>query len=231
MRCIVIEDEVPAQLLLQKYIVQTTDLKLLGAFGSVSKVPSSLWAQADLIFLDIQLPGVNGIDFLKSVQLKAKVVVTTAYRDYAIDAFEEAVVDYLLKPFGYDRFLKAVFRVRTVLEEKPTLSVQGGSEEAPLFIYTDKTHHKVFKSDILFLQAQVDYVAIFYGDKRLLVQDSMLKWEKKLSETHFMRVHRSYLVNLEKITAVQGRHTLIIGQHKVPVAKSYREALSNRLQL
>ena len=236
MKCIIVEDEVPAQVLLGKFVDQTADLVCEGVFDMVSKIPAETLASIDLMFLDIQLPGVSGIDFLKSVPVKAKVIITTAYRDYAIEAFEEATVDYLLKPFSYERFLKAVFRAQEALkpckhDEESDTAKDLSTGDDTLFVYADKTHHKILKSDILFLSAQGDYLSVYYGERSLLVQETMNKWDIKLNDDRFMRVHRSYMINIDKIDAVIGKHTIAIGQHRIPIARTYRKTLQERLAI
>ncbi len=224
MNCIVIEDEVPAQNLLRSFIEKTASLNFLGAFESVSELPGEVLSNSQLIFLDIQLPGMNGLDFLKSLPLKPRVVITTAYRDYALDAFEVSVEDYLLKPFSYERFLKAVLKVQHV-------SVAGEPlKRKEIFVYADKAFHKIFKDDILFVKSEVDYVQIFYGGSKLLVQGSLNNWEQKLSNDGFVRVHRSYLVNLDKITKIIG-NIVYIGTIMIPVGKTYREGFYRRVLL
>jgi len=190
MKCIIIEDELPAQKILIRYIEKTVDLECLGAFRSVQEMSTVILEEVDLLFLDIQLPGVNGLEFLKSLEKKPKVIITSAYRDYAIDAFEEAVEDYLLKPFGYNRFLKAIIRVQTMLYHKNNIN-----DTRELFVYTDKAFHKISREDIFYIRSEVDYVSIVYGEKKLMVQDSMNNWEEKLKHHGFIRIHRSFIIN------------------------------------
>lgn len=217
MKCIIIEDEQPAVKLLKAYIDKTVFLECIGVFESVSALSLGILNKADFIFLDVQLPGINGLDFLKNIEDRPQVIITTAYRDYAVDAFELAVDDYLLKPFSYERFLKSIYRLQKT----------GGSDESEnkneLFVYADKTFYKVNKNDIFLVKAEVDYVTVFYDDKRLLVQDSMNNWESKLVEDGFVRVHRSYLINFSKIIKIEG-NLIYIGDHAIPIGKTFRSS-------
>ncbi len=216
MKCIIVEDELPAQQLLIKYIEQSSDIECIGVFESVSELPLYVLNEVDFILLDIQLPGVNGLDFLKSLEIKPKVIITTAYRDYAIDAFEEAVEDYLLKPFSYHRFLKSVMRIQNTLTDKNTIH-----NEKELFVYTDKTFYKIIKSDIYYIKSEADYIYIHYGEKKLLVQDSLSNWEYKLKEDGFIRIHRSYIINFRKIDKIEG-NLVHIEKEAIPIGKTYR---------
>ncbi|MEM8892113.1 MAG: LytTR family DNA-binding domain-containing protein [Bacteroidota bacterium] len=217
MNCIIIEDEIPAQQLLLNYIERTADLSCLGVYTSVSEVSLPNLARIDLLFLDIQLPELNGLDFLRTLEKRPSIIITTAYREYAIDAFEEAVSDYLLKPFSYQRFLKAIFRV-----QKTRTSEQEDISPESLFVYADRTFKKIVKSDILYIKAEVDYVMIYYGENKFLIKDSLNHWEEKLKEEGFIRVHRSYLVNFEKVESVEG-NTITIATTSIPIGKTYRD--------
>ncbi len=224
MKCLVIEDELPAQKLITKYIEQTSDLVCVGVFGSVAETPIHYFGEVDMIFLDIQLPNVNGIEFLKSVNITTKVIITTAYRDYAIEAFEEAVVDYLLKPYSYQRFLKAIMRAQEGM-------IKMGKEEGnQLFIYANKSFYKIDKNDILYIKAEVDYICVFYADKKLLVQESMNKWELKLKGSNFIRVHRSYIVNLDKVDRVESSGIVYIDENRIPIGKTYKKTFLERFR-
>ena len=217
MKCIVIEDELPAQELLIKYIEKTSDIQCLGVFESISELPIHILIQVDFILLDIQLPGVNGLDFLKTLDIKPKIIITTAYRDYAIDAFEEAVEDYLLKPFSYQRFFKSIIRIQKTINQN-----HSSKNTVDIFVYADKTFHKIRKEDILFLKSEIEYVHIFYLGKKLLVQESMNNWENKLKESNFIRVHRSYLINFNKIDKIEG-NLVHIKKNAIPIGKTYKK--------
>ncbi|MDW3652135.1 MAG: LytTR family DNA-binding domain-containing protein [Bacteroidia bacterium] len=217
MKCIIIEDELPAQQLLLNYIERTADLSCVGVYTSVSEVSLPGLAKIDLLFLDIQLPELNGLDFLRTLEKRPSIIITTAYREYAIDAFEEAVSDYLLKPFSYQRFLKAIFRV-----QKEILPEQEESSPDSIFVYADRTFKKIVKSDILYIKAEVDYVMIYFGENKFLIKDSLNNWEEKLKDAGFIRVHRSYLINFEKVESIEG-NVIKIATADIPIGKTFRE--------
>ena len=227
MKCIVIEDELPAIKLLENYINRTSFLDYLGAFESISQLPVGILNEVDFIFLDIQLPGINGLEFLKHIEKRPMVIITTAYREYALDAFEVAVEDYLLKPFSYERFLKSIYRLQNLQNKsKPYDNV---TTEKDLFVYADKIFYKIIKQDINYIKSETDYVLIYYQDRSLLVQDSMNSWERKLEGREFLRIHRSYLVNLSKITKVEG-NMVFVGNTELPIGKTYRSDFFFRIK-
>lgn len=217
MKCIIIEDEEPAQQLLTKYIAQTPGMECIEIYDSIVGIAPKTLGDSDLIFLDIQLPGANGIEFLKNLEVKPIIIITTAYRDYAVDAFEEAVDDYLLKPFSYQRFLKAMMRAQNNLANK-----KATIKNDLLFVYADKTFYKIRKAEILFLKSEVDYVYFYYQNNKLLVQDTMNNWEKELKNDGFVRVHRSFLINPNKIEKVEGNQ-ILIDEHKIPIGVTYKK--------
>ena len=219
MKCLIIEDEIPAQEVLLNYIKKTSYIQCLGVFETVTEIPLSIFKKIDFIFLDIQLPEINGLEFLKNLEIKPKVIITTAYREYAIDAFEEAVVDYLLKPFSYKRFIKTILRVQNLIGSQA--NTEASNE---LFVYADKTYHYIDKNDIEFLKAEVDYVNIILPNKKILIQDSLNNWSNKLSSSKFIRVHRSYIINFNKIDKIE-RNQIFINNHVIPIGNTYKEML------
>lgn len=219
--CLILEDESSAIEVLQDYVRKTPLVSCIGAYESGLDIPLEKLRKADLLFLDIQLPELNGLSFLKTLSHPPKVIVTSAYSEYAIEAFEEAVIDYLVKPFSYERFCKALTRVREQL--LPKLK----SEKEPLFLYADKTTHKTYAEDILFLKAEVDYVRVVTVDQQILIIDSLHNWEGKLS--NFLRTHRSYIVNLDRIEKLSGNQ-IFIRNNVLPIGRTYKEGFMNSLK-
>ncbi|MDY8135995.1 LytTR family DNA-binding domain-containing protein [Aquimarina sp. 2201CG5-10] len=215
-QCLILEDEQSAQEVLQNYIDKTPFIKCLGVYESGLDIPPEKLQQVDVLFLDIQLPELSGLSFLKTLINPPKVVVTTAYTDYAIEAFEEAVIDYMVKPFSYERFFKAVTRVRNLSLE------QQKEQKKHLFLYADKTIYKIIIDDILYLKAEVDYVKVVTTDKQILILDSLRNWSEKLQEFSFIQIHRSYIINTNKISKVYGNQ-VYIGTKALPIGKTYKE--------
>jgi DNA-binding LytR/AlgR family response regulator len=161
----------------------------------------------------------NGLEFIKSLVSKPKIVITSAYRNYAIDAFEIDVTDYLLKPYSYKRFIKAITRV---LSDYKLRDKDPGKEE--LFVYFDKAFHKININDIEYLKSEVDYVQIFGTHKKYLILDSLNHWETKLKDFQFVRVHRSYIVNLKKVHKIEGK-IIHLNKITIPIGEKYKKSL------
>lgn len=221
-KCLILEDEKAAQKLLKNYIGKTPFLKCIGIYETGLNIPTTTLQNIDILFLDIQLPEMSGLSFLKTIPNPPKVIVTTAFTNYAIEAFEEAVTDYLLKPFSYERFFKAVTRVRN------NITAQNKELDKNLFLYSDKTLYKINVDDILFLKAEVDYVNVATEEKKILILDSLRNWIEKLQGFRFIQVHRSYIINIDKITKVHGNQ-IFIGEKIVPIGKTFKEVFLKRI--
>lgn len=222
-QCLILEDESSAVEILQSYVDKTPFIDCIGTYETGLDIPLDHLKQADLLFLDIQLPDLNGLSFLKTLTDPPKVIVTSAYPNYAIEAFEVAVLDYLVKPFSYERFFKAVIRVREqVLPEQK-------NKDKQLFLYADKTIYKINTEDIIFLKAEVDYVQVVMKEQQILILDSLHHWEEKLSEYNFIRAHRSYIVNLNRVEKITGNQ-IFIENKIVPIGRTYKENFINMLK-
>ncbi len=224
MRCVVLEDEKPAQRVLQNYIAQTPFLQLTGVYESGLCVPPAALREAALLFLDVQLPQMNGLQFLHTLDAPPKVIVTTAFSNYAVDAFEQAVVDYLLKPFSFDRFIKAVLRAREQIQNL-------GAPEDPLFVYADKSFHRMDLQATLYLKSESDYIRIVSSERQLLILDSIKNWGKKLAGRGFVQTHRSYLVNLKHIESLRGNSVRLSNGEELPVGHTFKAQLLENLQI
>ncbi|WP_422862016.1 LytR/AlgR family response regulator transcription factor [Flagellimonas sp. W118] len=220
MKCIILEDEKAAQEILEGYLEKTPFLIHLGTYESGLDIPLEEMQSADVLFLDVQLPELNGLQFLKTIANPPKIILTTAFTEYAVEAFEESVVDYLVKPFSYERFFKAITRVHSLL---PT------QDNKQLFLYSDKTIYSILAHDILYIKAEVDYVKIVTNKKEFLVLDSLRNWNEKLQGLRFVQVHRSYLINLNHISKVYGNQ-VFIKTAAIPLGKTFKENFIRKLK-
>lgn len=226
MKCIIIEDELPAQAILKKYIGKIPDTEIVHAFQTAIQANEFLKNNTvDVIFLDINLPDISGLDFIKTVKNPPKIVITTAYPDYAVNSFElETIVDYLVKPFSFDRFLKAISKVESQLLKSKT------SEKEATYLNIDKIIHKVYLADILYLESDRNYVHFITSSKKLTIIDSLKNWKETLNSNKFVQIHKSYIVNLEKIEKYTGTF-LYIENIKIPIGRTYKNNLLTLLKI
>ena len=230
-RCLIVDDEPLALHILEDYISKIPFLQLVKAttnpIEALTLVQEKL---VDLVFLDVQMPELTGIQFLRIANGKAKVILTTAYPQYALEGYELDVIDYLLKPIAFDRFFKSVQKAQAVLQPAATpiqpepIQQQKQQDLLSDFIFV-KTEHKIQKvylNDILFIEGLKDYISIFTPAERIITLQNMKKMEDALPEKHFIRVHKSYIVSINKIDSIE-RSRIFIGDKIIPVGDTYRE--------
>lgn len=224
MNCIIIEDEPAAQSILENHISRCPDLRCSGTFADAFSAQAFLDSNpVNLIFLDINLPEMSGVSFLRTLVHPPLVIFTTAYSQYAIDGFDLEVIDFLLKPFSFERFCKAVNKARDRFNNR-----SGSTIPQKLSIKSGARIYQISPDDILFIESCGDYVTIFCHDKKLVVHGTLKSWEEKLKGYSFLRVHRTVVVNLSKISHIEG-NLIQIGEHKIPVSEQYKEQLLERL--
>jgi DNA-binding LytR/AlgR family response regulator len=223
LQCFVADDEDLAVNLLQTYIAQTEGLKLAASTTTASKVANLLEEnKTDILFLDIQMPSVNGLQLAEQLANPPMIVFTTAYANYAVDGFRLHAIDYLLKPFSYERFLQAVDKCR---EYREYLSMKHEKKEFEyLFVKSDGRMVKIFIDEILFIEGWKQYVKIYTSEKNILTLESLKNTEDKLPGSKFIRVHKSYIVSLKKIEGFS-INELHVKQYAIPIGRSYRNAV------
>lgn len=220
--CIIVEDQAPAQRILQRYIEDYEGLKLCACFTNAIEALDFLKTNhIDLIFLDIHLPKLSGIDFLSILQPQPYIVLTTAFQDYAIKSYELDVVDYLLKPFSFNRFLKAVFKVQKLMNLPQTVSARENKNKS-LLVKSGYDFIKINESDILFIKSEGDFSFIYTPQKKILASESLKYWEDILDQELFVRVHKSYIVSIKKVRAFSSS-TLEILEHNIPIGRVYKK--------
>lgn len=230
-KCLVVDDEPLALHILEDYISKIPFLQLIKATTNpIEALQLVQGGGVDLVFLDVQMPELTGIQFLKIANGKVKVILTTAYSQYALEGYELDVVDYLLKPIAFDRFYKSVQKVQQVMQPSvaPVLAVK--EEPAPqqnllsdfIFVKTEHKIQKVYLNDILFIEGLKDYISIFTTTERIITLQIMKKMEEALPEKHFIRVHKSYIVAINKIDSIE-RSRIWIKDKIIPVGDTYRD--------
>jgi two-component system, LytTR family, response regulator LytT len=222
---IAIDDEPLALQLVTGYIGKTPGLKLTGKFDNPLDASEFLAkTSVDLIFVDIQMPDLSGIEFTRLLEKGPKVIFTTAFEKYALEGYKLEIVDYLLKPFSYEEFLSAVQKAQKLinLEKKSHNNIEANSEF--LFLKSDYKIKRINFNDILYIEGLKDYVKVYtlHVPKPVLSLSSLKLLESKLPENKFMRVHRSFIVNLEKIDTIE-RNRIVFGKEYIPVSDQYKE--------
>jgi DNA-binding LytR/AlgR family response regulator len=230
-RCIIIEDQPPAQRVLLKFIGDMHHMELKATFTDALKAMDFLMTEPiDLIFLDIHLPKISGIDFLKALPNQPHVILTTAFSEYALESYEYHVVDYLLKPFSFERFVKAVSKVPVASSEKhaETVATEINPAAKILFIKSGYDHLKISIDDILFIRSEADYTEIFTFEKKHLTSHSLKHWLQTLPSGHFTQVHKSYIVNTQMILKVSGNSIFFDKETLVPIGRAFKEGFVER---
>ena len=224
MKCIVIEDQPPAQRLLKRYIDDVDELQLKGIFSDALKALDFLKTNdVDLIFLDIHLPKISGLDFLRSLNTQPQVILTTAFADYALESYEFNVVDYLLKPYSFQRFVKAVAKVVSN-RKKASAEKAHGVSEPDMYIKSGHEFIKVPIQDILYINSDGDYTEVKTVNRKILSSDSLKYWSETLPPDRFARIHRSYIVNTEMIDKVSGSQIYLKNGEILPIGRAYKES-------
>jgi|UniRef100_UPI0040497B83 two-component system, LytTR family, response regulator len=232
-RCMVVDDEPLALDILEDYISKVPFLTLVKTTTSAIEGLSLVQSDAiDLVFLDVQMPELTGIQFLKIINGKCDVILTTAYSQYALDGYELDVVDYLLKPIAFDRFYKAAQKVlqssgNTNSSAPEVLSVQKNHDF--IFVKTEHKIQKIYLDDILYIEGLKDYISIFTRSERVITLQNMKKMEESLPSKSFIRVHKSYIIALGKIESIE-RSRIQIGEKIIPIGDTYREYFFKQIE-
>ncbi|MBU1820075.1 MAG: LytTR family DNA-binding domain-containing protein [Bacteroidetes bacterium] len=230
MKCIIIEDQPPAQRILKKYIQDIGTLHLVATFSDAIQAMDYLkTASVDLIFLDIHLPKMSGIDMLRTVPQLPPVILTTAFSDYALESYEFRVVDYLLKPFSFQRFVKAVSRVPLPnTSEVRTGPAKASDSHAEIFIKSGYEYIRIGTDTIVYIKSDADYTEICLSGKKYLSSEPLRHWLETLDGDRFVQVHRSFIVNVAKIVKVVGNQLYMDNESVVPIGRAFKEDFAER---
>ncbi|RHJ95214.1 LytR/AlgR family response regulator transcription factor [Parabacteroides bouchesdurhonensis] len=222
-KCIITDDEPMARKGLRGYIEKIDFLTLVGECEDAIQLNTMLKTrQVDLIFLDIEMPEMTGLELLSNLTNPPKVIIVSAYEQYALQGYEFDVVDYLLKPVSFDRFLKSANRIHELLQ------TEQKEDNDYIFVKSDRQLRKILLRDILFIESMENYVVIQTASSKEVVYTTLKQLYESLPQDIFQQTHRSYIVNLGKITAIDGNQ-LIINPYKIPVAKSFKDNIFNLL--
>lgn len=229
-RCVIVDDEPLAREILEMYVSQNTELQLVGVCKNADEVVALLRKETvDVLFLDIQMPGVSGMQLVKSLENPPLVVFTTAYDQYAVEGFEVSAVDYLLKPISPERFNTAVEKVKEQIQYRKQVATSKDTLDY-LFVRADYQDVKILYKDILYVEGLKDYVKIVTSMKRIVTLTNIKGMLEKLPRDKFIRVHKSYIVAKEKVNMVRG-NVLKIGDKEIPIGLTFKDNFKKALKL
>ncbi|GAB1452402.1 LytTR family DNA-binding domain-containing protein [Draconibacterium sp.] len=233
-KCLIIDDEPLARDLIRYHIEKLDNFEIVAECGDAMKALQELHNQKiDLMFMDIEMPQITGIEFLKILKNPPKVIITTAYRDYAIDGFELDVVDYLLKPVTFERFLKSVNKYYQMCQDENIVAASVLETMPPdepfIYVKENKRVIKVQLNEILYIEGLSEYVQIYTDKKKIITKTTMSSLEEKLPDASFMRIHKSFIVSLSRIEAFTSS-TIEVPGKELPIGRSYKNSVLTALQ-
>jgi len=225
--CIIVDDEPIARKILEEFVDQVPFMNMLDKFENVMKAEEFLRKNTvDLIFLDIEMPKISGLQFLHKKDIESMVILTTAFPQYALEGYELDIIDYLLKPIAFSRFLKAVQKVKDYYQMKNMATATATSLPSYIFMKTEKRIEKIELNDILYAESIGNYICICTESKKIIAYLTMKSLESQLPLNEFIKIHQSYLVNCSKINAIEG-NAIKIGSKSLPISRNYREMVMN----
>ncbi len=231
LNCLIVDDEPLAQDVIESHLQKDPELALLRKCHNALEAREALRnLPVDIIFLDIQMPEISGIDFLRSLEEPPLVIITTAHPNYAVEGFNLDAVDYLLKPVSHERFSKAIKKARDMYQMKHHVPSHGlpTEDDDHIFVKADQKLVKLRYDDIWYIEALADYVKIHTNEKRIVTLQTMKKMEERLPNDKFIRVHRSFIVGVDKIKSVSG-NKIELGEQQIPIGKNYKSSLYDYL--
>lgn len=228
MRCLIIDDEPLARELLESYVGKIAELKLVKSCSNALEAFTFLQeSMADLIFLDIEMPQVSGIELLRSLKDKPRVILTTAYREYAFEAYDLDVVDYMLKPITFDRFLRGIGKIKQLKQYDAAydaeISSHSSFEAAFLYLKENREMIKVFLKDILYIESLRDYVRVKMSNREVITYQKISYLEQKLPQNKFVRIHRSFIISLDKVSSFT-QSSVRVSTADIPIGRNYKNS-------
>jgi DNA-binding LytR/AlgR family response regulator len=229
LKCIIIDDEPIARKVLREFVEEIDYLELAGeAENPLKALPLLKENDIEIIFLDINMPKITGLEFLKNSKTEASVIVTTAYTEHAVEAYGLDVLDYLVKPIAFDRFLKSCYRAKEIRELKKNQQLHPKRASDHFFIKCDNQIEKVFYDDLIYAEAMLNYVMLYTNAKKMMVYITIKSLESQLPRDIFIKVHKSFIVNINKVKSIEG-NILDIENQKITISQNLREKVINEI--
>jgi len=231
MKYIIVDDEPLAHEVIEEFCSMLPHLQLeKNCYNAIEAMQFLNESTVDFMFLDINMPKLRGLDFLKTLTIPPKTIITTAYKEHALEGFELNVVDYILKPFSFDRLVKAVNKVsETQATISPIKELSNSTESATrFFVKGDKKHHQIDLNDLLYIEAYGNYTKLFLTDEMIVSHEKISHYEELLKTSDFLRVHKSFIVAIDKIKFIEGNR-ILINEHKIPIGQTYKSSINKLL--
>lgn len=230
LKYIIIDDEPLAHEIIEEFCSMLPHLQLeKNCYNAMEAMQYLNQNTVDFMFLDINMPKLRGLDFLKTITNPPKTIITTAYKEHAIEGFELNVVDYILKPFPFDRLVKAVNKVSEIQVAKTIVKeVSNEATTKRFFVKGDKKHHQIDLNDLLYIEAYGNYTKLFLKDEMIVSHEKISHYETMLTDGDFLRVHKSFIVAINKIKFIEGNR-ILINEHKIPIGQTYKNSVTKLL--
>jgi len=226
LKYIIIDDEPLAHDIIQEFCSMLPHLQLVkNCYSAMEAMQYLNENQIDFMFLDINMPKLKGLDFLKTLSTPPKTIVTTAYKEHALEGFELNVVDYILKPFSFNRLVKAVNKVSDSLVANTITKEITSKTSTRFFVKGDKKHHQIDLKDLLYIEAYGNYTKLFLQEEMIISHEKISHYETILNEDNFLRVHKSFIIAIDKIKFIEGNR-ILIGEHKIPIGQTYKSKVN-----
>jgi len=228
LKYIIIDDEPLAHEIIEEFCSMLPHIQLeKNCYNAMEAMQFLNENTVDFMFLDINMPKLRGLDFLKTLSKPPKTIITTAYKEHALEGFELNVVDYILKPFSFDRLVKAVNKVSDTQTTKTIIKeVSNEASSTRFFVKGDKKHHQIDLNDLLFIEAYGNYTKLFLKEEMIVSHEKISHYESILDDGSFMRIHKSFIVRIDKIKFIEGNR-ILINEHKIPIGQTYKSIVSN----
>lgn len=231
LKYIIIDDEPLAHEVIEEFCSMLPHLQLeKNCYNAIEAMQYLNENTVDFMFLDINMPKLRGLDFLKTLTKPPKTIITTAYKEHALEGFELNVVDYILKPFSFDRLVKAVNKVSETQTTKTIIKEASSSTDSTtrFFVKGDKKHHQIDLNDLLYIEAYGNYTKLYLKDEMIVSHEKISHYEDLLDAANFLRVHKSFIVAIDKIKFIEGNR-ILINEHKIPIGQTYKSRINDLL--
>lgn len=228
-KCVLVDDEPLAIKVLQNYFTNFSDFEIIGTFSNALQALEFINNNSvDAVFLDVNMPMMNGFELIRLIEYKTKIIITTAYREFAAESYELDVLDYLIKPIPLPRFIKCINRISTEINLKNNIKTEIHRVEPHLFLKVEKKMVKITIDEILFIEGMKEYIKVVTTDKTYITHKSLTSLSEELPEDRFMRIHKSYIIAIDKIKSIEGNRIQMLS-YILPIGRNYSKEVKNKI--